>query len=39
MALHGIELVEGLDHFYSSVDDLFKGGNFGGLRIEAWKPA
>ena len=39
VALHGIELVEGLDHFYSSVDDLFKGGNFGGLRIEAWKPA
>ena len=38
VALHGVELVEGLDHFYSSVDDLFTGGNFGGLRIEAWKP-
>ena len=38
VALHGVELVEGLDHFYSSVDELFKGGNFGGIRIEAWKP-
>ena len=37
--LHGRELVEGLDHFYSSVDNLFNGGNFGGIRIEARKPA
>ena len=38
VALHGRELVAGLDHFYSAVDGLFKGGNFGGLRIAAWKP-
>jgi len=37
--LHGRELVEGLDHFYSSVDNLFNGGNFGGIRIEARKSA
>lgn len=39
VALHGAELVEGLDHFFSAVDELFKGGNFGGLRLVAWKPA
>ena len=38
VAIHGQDLVEGLDHFYSAVDDLFQGGNFGGIRIEAWKP-
>ena len=39
VALHGRELVAGLDHFYTSVDALFSGGNFGGLRIEALKPS
>lgn len=36
--LHGRDLVKGLDHFYTSVDNLFEGGNFGGIRIEAHKP-
>lgn len=32
---HGEELVDGLDHFYASINDLFSGGNLGGLRLTA----
>ena len=38
LALHGAEVVEGLDDFYASVDRLFAGGRLGGLRIVARRP-
>ena len=38
LTLHGNEIVEGLDHFYTTVVNLFGGGNLGGLRLVAWKP-
>lgn len=31
--VHGIEIVEGLEHFYESVTKLFGGGRWGGLRF------
>ena len=38
LALHGVEIVDGLDHFYTTIVNLFGGGNLGGLRLVAWKP-
>lgn len=38
LALHGSEIVDGLDHFYTTIVSLFGGGNLGGLRFVAWKP-
>ena len=38
LALHGTEVVEGLDDFYATVDRLFAGGRLGGLRIVARRP-
>lgn len=37
LALHGADIVDGLDHFYRTVVDLFSGGNLGGIRVLAWK--
>jgi cyclopropane fatty-acyl-phospholipid synthase-like methyltransferase len=39
LALHGAEIVDGLDEFYAAVAALFSGGNLGGVRIVARKPA
>ena len=38
LALHGAEIVDGLDHFYTTIVALFNGGNLGGIRLVAWKP-
>ena len=38
IAVHGLEVVEGLEHFYQSVTDLFNGGHWGGLRLHARRP-
>ena len=38
VALHGPELVEGLDDFYATVSRLFSGGRLGGARIVARRP-
>ena len=38
LALHGNEIIDGLDHFYTTIVNLFGGGNLGGLRLVAWKP-
>ena len=38
LELHGAEVVDGLEGFYTAVERLFRGGNWGGLQIEAWKP-
>jgi len=37
IAVNGIEVVEGLDDFYSKMVKLFNGGNLGGVRIVAQK--
>ena len=37
IAVNGIEVVEGLEDFYSKVVKLFDGGNLGGVRIVAKK--
>ena len=39
LALHGAEIVDGLDEFYAAVVELFCGGNLGGVRIAVRKPA
>jgi hypothetical protein len=36
--LHGAEIVQALDDFYTAVAALFRGGNLGGIRLVAWKP-
>ena len=36
--LHGAEIVQALDDFYTAVAALFGGGNLGGIRLVAWKP-
>ena len=38
VAVHGEQLVNGLQFFYSAVAQLFKGGHCGGVRIVARKP-
>lgn len=38
LALHGADLVDGLEHFYGAVVRLFGGGNLGGIRLLAWRP-
>jgi hypothetical protein len=38
MQLHGAEIVDGLDEFYSAIVELFGGGNLGGIRFVANKP-
>jgi SAM-dependent methyltransferase len=38
VALHGTDLVEGLDDFYGTVSALFAGGRLGGTRIVARRP-
>ena len=35
VAVHGAEVVEGLEDFYAAVAGLFEGGRLGGLRIVA----
>jgi cyclopropane fatty-acyl-phospholipid synthase-like methyltransferase len=39
LALHGAEIVNGLDDFYAAVAALFRGGNLGGIRLVAWTPS
>jgi hypothetical protein len=39
LALHGAEIVDGLDEFYAAVAALFRGGNLGGIRLVARKPS
>jgi cyclopropane fatty-acyl-phospholipid synthase-like methyltransferase len=36
--LHGAQIVQALDDFYTAVAALFRGGNLGGIRLVAWKP-
>lgn len=38
LRLHGADIVDGLDDFYSAVVKLFTGGNLGGIRFVARKP-
>ena len=38
VALHGEEVFAGLDDFYSSIAELFRAGNLGGMRVRARKP-
>lgn len=38
VALHGAELVDGLDDFYATVNGLFAGGRLGGVRVTARRP-
>ncbi|MDH3715863.1 MAG: methyltransferase domain-containing protein [Gammaproteobacteria bacterium] len=38
MRLHGAEIIDGLEEFYSAVVELFAGGNLGGIRFVANKP-
>jgi cyclopropane fatty-acyl-phospholipid synthase-like methyltransferase len=38
VALHGVEVVDGLSEFYSTMVELFEGGNLGGICVVAWKP-
>ena len=37
--LHGVEIVEGLTEFYTTVVNLFKVGNLGGIKFTANKPS
>jgi cyclopropane fatty-acyl-phospholipid synthase-like methyltransferase len=37
--LHGVEIVEGLTEFYTTVVNLFKVGNLGGIKFSANKPS
>lgn len=37
--LHGVEIVEGLTEFYTTVVNLFKVGNLGGIKFAANKPS
>ena len=39
IALHGADVVRGLEEFYSAIVTLFTGGNLGGIRFTARKPA
>ncbi len=39
LAVHGADIVDNLESFYAAVVDLFAGGNLGGLRIVARRPA
>lgn len=38
LAVHGAEIVAGLEQFYAAVGDLFTAGNLGGLRLTARRP-
>jgi cyclopropane fatty-acyl-phospholipid synthase-like methyltransferase len=38
VALHGLEVVDGLEEFYSTIVRLFQAGNLGGISFVAWKP-
>ncbi len=38
LALHGAEIVDGLDDFYGAIVKLFTAGNLGGIRLIASKP-
>ncbi|MDH3695242.1 MAG: methyltransferase domain-containing protein [Gammaproteobacteria bacterium] len=38
LRVHGTEIVDGLEDFYSTVSGLYDGGNLGGVRIVATKP-
>jgi cyclopropane fatty-acyl-phospholipid synthase-like methyltransferase len=38
VALHGVEIVDGLGEFYSTMVELFEGGNLGGICVVAWRP-
>ncbi|MDH3451807.1 MAG: hypothetical protein OEN20_05250, partial [Gammaproteobacteria bacterium] len=38
LQLHGAQIVDGLDAFYSAVVELFTNGNLGGIRFVARKP-
>lgn len=37
--LHGVEIIEGLTEFYTTVVNLFKVGNLGGIKFSANKPS
>ncbi len=39
VALHGRELYESRVHFYRAIDQLFDGGNLGGVRITGRRPS
>ena len=36
--VHGAEVFDALDHFYTVIADLLAGGNLGGVRLSARKP-
>ena len=38
LRVHGTEIADGLEDFYSTVSNLYEGGNLGGVRIVATKP-
>ena len=38
LRVHGSEIVDGLEEFYSTIVRLFDGGNLGGIRVLARKP-
>jgi cyclopropane fatty-acyl-phospholipid synthase-like methyltransferase len=38
LRVHDPEIVDGLEEFYTSIVDLFEGGNLGGVRVIARKP-
>lgn len=38
LRVHGTEIVDGLEDFYSTVSSLYDGGNLGGVRIVATRP-
>ncbi len=38
LRVHGTEIVEGLEDFYSTIVNLYEGGHLGGIRIVASKP-
>jgi cyclopropane fatty-acyl-phospholipid synthase-like methyltransferase len=38
LRVHGPEIVDGLEEFYTSIVALFEGGNLGGVRVIARKP-
>lgn len=38
LRVHGAEIADGLEDFYSTVSNLYDGGNLGGIRIVATRP-
>lgn len=38
LQVHGADIVNGLEEFYTSIVALFEGGNLGGVRVIAKKP-